>query len=490
MTRKSWLLILSVLMALVLVVSGCGDDGASDDGGNDSNAETDGGSEEGTDEESDEPAGLPPMTEEEITLTYASWQNFELQQFLAEKFMEKYPNITVELHQLEQEGWNDHLTNLASTGDLPDVFWYLGNVDVPIRNMWLGDFTELFESDPESDMILDTLKTQGYFDGERKMAAPAGYLPYTIFLDENLFKAQNVEMPSPDWTWNEMIDLIKTMTVPEEGIFGYNTFTKLVTMGPIVNGDNIGEFGWDGEKYDLTGWWDDSLALHAELVRNGNHSPFFDTDEAEAAFGDRLLWAASSGRIAMQMDAWWTVDLFKTDEFVDKGIKWVPYVVPKGDEAATENKPAFVDFGSISAATEHPREAYELLKFFGWGLEGWDAKLEAFETLTREDGTKVFTHPDGLPIVDDAATWDRLRALLPEEQYYDDFLARAKSPVPLGGAAMPGFQTFLDEVYFGGEYGDIEAAAINGDVNPYDISADLTEKINQYHQQALDELFY
>lgn len=58
----------------------------------------------------------------------------------------------------------------------------------------------------------------------------------------------------------------------------------------------------------------------------------------------------------MQFDAWWSVDLFKTDEFVDKGIKWVPYVVPQGDDATTQNKPAFTDFGSLLAATEQPRE--------------------------------------------------------------------------------------------------------------------------------------
>ncbi|PXW92978.1 multiple sugar transport system substrate-binding protein [Streptohalobacillus salinus] len=486
MNKKAWLMILSVVLAMVFVVTGC----SSDDDASGANASNDTTGEETTDEGTEASLALPPMTDEEITLTYASWQNMDLQRALADAFMEKYPNVTVELYELEQEGWNDHLTNLASTGDLPDVFWYLGNVDVPIRNMWLGDFTEFFENDPESDNILDTLKEQGYFDGERKMAAPAGYLPYTIFLDENLFEAQNVEMPSPDWTWSEMLGLIETMTVPEEGIYGFNTFTKLLTMGPIVNGDAYGEFGWDGETYDLTGEWDDALSTHAELVRNGNHAPLFDTDEAEAAFGDRLLWAASTGRVAMQFDAWWSVDLFKTDEFVDKGIKWVPYVVPQGDDATTQNKPAFIDFGSLSAATEHPREAYELLKFFGWGRDGWEAKLDAFQTLTREDGELVFNHPDGLPIIKDQDIWDELRTLLPEEHYYDDFLARSKHPIPLGGASAPGFQTFLDEVYFGGEYGDIEAAAAAGDVNPYDISADLTEKINAYHQAALDELFY
>lgn len=432
---------------------------------------------------------LAAMTEEEITLTFASWENPELQQHLAKDFMEKYPNITVELVTVDQENWNDGLTNLANTGSLPDVFWYQGNVDVPIVNGWLGDMTEQWEADPESSEVLETLQQTGYVDNERKMAAAVFYQPYTVFLDENVFNKLNVDMPSPDWKYSEMIDLMKKMTVPEQEIFGYNDFTKLVTMGPIVQADSLGEFGWDGEKFDMTAYWAESMTQQAELMRTGVHAPFFDTDEAEAAFGDRLLWAASTGRIAMQLDAWWTKDLFATDEFVDKGIKWVPYPVPQGDNAESQNKPGFVDFGSVSSATEHPREAYELLKFMGWGKEGWNSRLEAYKTLTNDDGSKLFTYPAGLPLTQDQTIWDAVAAELPDNEYYKNYLSRVKNPVPLGGAVIPGFQTFLEEVYFGGEYGDVEAAIIAGTVNASDIAADLTEKLNQYYEDAMAEIF-
>ncbi|KYG32294.1 ABC transporter substrate-binding protein [Alkalihalobacillus trypoxylicola] len=483
MKKKSWLVTMIFSFMFLFLMIGCSNDSSEDvssEGGNESTEE--GGGADG--------AALQEMTTEEITLSYASWANHNLNQFLADKFMEKYPNITVELVQMEQDGWNDHLMNLASTGEIPDVFWYMGNVDIAVRNGWLGDMTEYFEADPESDMILDTLKDVGYFDGERKQAAAAAYLPYTIYLDENLFNQLNVDMPSPDWTYREMIDLMQEMTVPEQGIFGYNTFTKLVTMAPIVNQDAFGEFGWDGESYDLTADWAAAMDQHGQFVRSGVHSPFYDTDEAEAAFGDRLLWAASSGRLAMQLDAWWTMGLFAEPEFIDKGIKWVPYTVPKGDNATTEHKPAFIDFGTISPSSENPREAYELLKFFGWGKEGWLAKIEAFETLTNEDGSLMFAHPDGLPIINDTEIWDALADLLPDTEYVANFLERAKEPIPLGGAAQPGFQTFLDEVYFGGEYGDVEAAIANGEVNPHDIAQNLTEMINLYREEALEELFW
>src|SRR5699024_5405805 len=133
---------------------------------------------------------------------------------------------------------------------------------------------------------------------------------------------------------------------------------------------------------------------------------------------------------AMQLDAWWTNALFSTPEFVDKGINFVPYPAPQGDNSETLHKPAFVDFGSISTITEHPREAYELLKFMGWGSEGWESKIEAFKTLTNENGEALFTMPDGLPLVQNQAIWDEVEALLPQTKYVSDSLARMKEPIP------------------------------------------------------------
>lgn len=446
---------------------------------------------------------LPAMTTDEITLTVATWQQPSLQTALKDAFEDKYPNITIELIEVDGAAWMDSLTNLASAGNLPDVFWYQGDVDIAIRNGWLGDLTPYWNADPESEDVLDSLKDQGVYtmvDGDvKKLSAASAYQPYTIYLDENLFTRYNVDMPATDWKWSDMISLMEEMTIPEDGIFGYNTYTQLLTMSPIVNGDAVGEFGWDGESYDLTGYWASALQQHAEFVQSGVHAPFFDTDEAEAAFGDRLLWSASSGRVAMQLDAWWTTSLFSTPEFVDKGIKWVPYSVPQGDNAQTLNKPAFVDFGSISPTADYPREAYEALKWFGWGSEGHAVKLNHFKTAVLESGDKEFSYPDGLPLVKKQALWDEVLDQFTTKleadgngdqvKYYADFLDNVKSPIPLGGAVHPGFATFLGEQYFAGEYGNVESEVIEGNLRAADIASDLTNRLNQSREDTMAELF-
>ncbi|MGO4936067.1 hypothetical protein ACTQ54_00230 [Fundicoccus sp. Sow4_H7] len=48
----------------------------------------------------------------------------------------------------------------------------------------------------------------------------------------------------------------------------------------------------------------------------------------------------------------------------------------------------------------------------------------------------------------------------------------------------------MDEVYHNGEYGSISQAAYDGIVNPADVAQELTDLLNQYHQDAIDELFF
>src|SRR5699024_4793457 len=161
MTRKVMLRLMAIILVTFLVVVACD----SKDSDTTSDPEPGLDNVESTDDESEEPEGLPPMTDDEITLTFGTWLTHEMNVFLADKFMEKYSNITVEVVQATDDlGWNDFLTNLASNGELPDVYWYNGNLDVAIQNSWLGDFTDLFESDPENERLLDTLYDVGYFD--------------------------------------------------------------------------------------------------------------------------------------------------------------------------------------------------------------------------------------------------------------------------------------------------------------------------------------
>lgn len=426
---------------------------------------------------------LPPMTTEEITLNYASWEDPVIAKALADAFMEKYPNIKVNLINISVS--NNELISMAGAGKLPDAFWFYANCDVPLSNQWLLDMTEYFENDPENDNLLDTIKKVGYYIKGKKLAAACTYLPFTIFVNKTLYERRNVPMPDTHWTWSEMIQNIRKMTILEEGIYGYGDLTNMVTMYPIVQYDCDGEFGWDGEKFDLTQGWADALEQNISLIRAGCCAPYRNTPEAAEAFGSADIWAPTTGRVAIQLDMWFTLTNFDMEEFKNKGIEYVPYVVPRGDNAKTNHKPAAIDFGGISSGTKHPREAYELLKFMNWGREGWLVKLKAYKKSIEESTTPYVVYPNKLPLIKDKDIWDGLKELLPRNKYVDAFLEQALEPIPMGGAAIPGFQSFIDEVYLNYNGEDVSAACKEGKYNPHDVAPELTQKLNQYYQDAL-----
>mgnify|MGYP001184932488 CR=1 FL=1 len=390
--------VLSLLLVLTLcfsLLTACGGDDKEQKDTEEATIDT----EETKDDDTEDDESLPEMTTEEITLTYASWENEVLTTFLAEKFMDKYPNITVEVVTLPLDGYNDALLDLIAAGEAPDAFWILGECDFAIQNELLGDMTEYWENDPEAENVLPTINKYkyGYYGTDRKWATPVKFFPETIFANKTVFEQLNVEMPPMDWTWEQMVDYIKEMTVPEQGIFGFNQYRTIVTWYPVAaDEDCCGEFGWDGESFNMSNWAD-GVNLQAELVNGGYHAPPFDSDEAEAAFGDREMWAAYSGKIAFQFDAWWTFNnLFAQDEYLERGLVYVPYLVPRAKGTSSTQMMGTLDFGGISSATEYPREAYELLKFMNWNEEGWMAKIEAYKTLSNEDGSPLSV--DALPI--------------------------------------------------------------------------------------------
>ena len=69
---------------------------------------------------------MPEMnTTDPITLSFMTWDDFEMTEALAAKFMEKYPNIKVEVLRTTTGDIAGELLNRAANNDLPDVYFWL-----------------------------------------------------------------------------------------------------------------------------------------------------------------------------------------------------------------------------------------------------------------------------------------------------------------------------------------------------------------------------
>ncbi|MDR2505683.1 MAG: extracellular solute-binding protein [Oscillospiraceae bacterium] len=430
-------------------------------------------------------------TTDPITLTYSVWDSYEMYEFLAQKFEELHPNIDVQILQLGgTDVYMSNLTNLAAEGKFPDVFQHL-NLDSCIINGWFADITEYVEADEEyQNGYYKSLQDIGYLDGERCFFIANKYLPITVYLDEAVFEKENVPMPEPDWSWEQMIELMETMTRPDLEIWAYNSFLGILSIGPVALTDGaLAEFGWDGEAYHFEEGWAESIAQEADFRRMNYRA---DSDPNYAALmGD--VWAGQSGHVAIQHDAWWTMNnIYTQSDALERGLRMVPYAPPASETVEDSNALAFVDFGAVSSSCKNPREAFELLKFMSYGKDGWFAEIEGFATLVNEAGEKIYRLPDCVPLTEDEEVWAAFRTLFDDSPYWDGYFAGLHRPVSLGGVAIPGFNTFLSEVYNGSDYNGvigIEAAVFEGVADPYDYADTLNAKGREYYDAVMDEFY-
>lgn len=115
--KKKVLALLMVACMLIGLLAGCGNGSSS--GGNSAATFTD-------DYDTVEINGYQykkykDITDEEITLTYFHFDQDETVQYLAERFMEIYPNIHVEVKYENVATYNDTLNTLVANQNTPDI---------------------------------------------------------------------------------------------------------------------------------------------------------------------------------------------------------------------------------------------------------------------------------------------------------------------------------------------------------------------------------
>ncbi len=216
MKKRSRFLALLLSAAMVASVAGCGNEGGNGgEAGNAGNGES-GGS--GRAEEvvingiTYHPAA--DLTTENIELTYFHFDQDETVKYLADRFMELYPNIKVNAVYENVATYNTTLNTLVSNGNAPDCIMY-SDADFALSNMLLADVSEYWNADPETQNLADTVNSAGLgtFQTGGRYGVPVKFFPGVMYVDRNVLETLNVDVPGMDWTWSEMIQLIKDCTV-------------------------------------------------------------------------------------------------------------------------------------------------------------------------------------------------------------------------------------------------------------------------------------
>ena len=440
------------------------------------------------------------VTKDNITLTFWHYEDETTASLMADAFMAKYPNITVECRLIED--MSTDLSAAAAAGNFPDIFEGTDS-DTALANQYWLDISEYFDADPENNNLFPTIKEYGIgcFDTSARFAVPMMVWPSAIFIDRNVIEKLNLQMPRTDWTWAEMIDLIKKATVDDRtgmkyyGLGYYNRLDSLYGIAACTNAERAikGEFGFNGEDFDLQ-YWAIGEQQFSDLKLGGYVAPQQDTQAMEDWSGDWSTWFGATGHVAVFSEAFWTYqNLWGVEGYQEQyGLDIIPYVTPNVVDEKEHNVITNMYMGGVSTSCKHPYEAYLLLKFMGWGVDGWKTRLQIYKnpTYTNASGVALKNSSMPMPINLDKDVWDGYKSLFPQDadhkQYWDDYFASVTRPVPYGWYSIAGYWNFCDQ-YFNNI--GIHDLVDNGTAKAADYVLDATEQANYYHSEAMLSYF-
>ena len=324
-----------------------------------------------------------------------------------------------------------------------------------------------------------------------------------MYIDLNVLKKLNIPVPDRNWTWDDMIELIKKATVKDssdgKAYYGCGYYNRLDSYYGIASSQKvIGEFGFDGEKFDLSAWAIGEQQF-AELKQGGYIAPVTNTPAMENWLGDFEGWCGASEHVALFTEAFWTFqNTWNTEAYKkDYNIDIIPYVIPsvsKEDAKAGHHSIATIDFGGLTPACEHPREAYELLKFMSFGQDGWKTRIELYNDETQQNANGLALKYDVMPapITTNQEVWDAYIDMYCKGMddtnvgYWKEYFKSCLQPIPYGWTSIAGYWNFCDE-YFNNI--GIHDLVDGGTAKAADYVDEATSKANYFHAKAMIDYF-
>jgi multiple sugar transport system substrate-binding protein len=394
------------------------------------------------------PAEEPePEPEEEcpdgvITVSAHDWSSPDRQEYwddVIAAFNEAYPCIQASDVDLPED--RAVRLNEISAGTAPDLVAF-DSSDLPRVYLMdaLMDLTPLYEADadfdPDEEFYASVWKT-GWVQGV-PVAIAKDYSVSAFYVNSDLFEQAGIDIPEEGWTYDEYVQIAQQLTLDANG----NNATS-----PDFDPENVVQWGssspyWGGD----TGWWRGfqsflySFGAHTISDDGTTTAGYINSPEAVAAWewyrdlvhksgaapnatymaatnvgNDQMF---SDGMLAIAGSYWgpWFQDTF--NQAPDLSWQVVPLPTgPGGHEAAI----MWMGWG-INANSEHPEEAWQLLKW-----------------LTTEPGQRVFALK---ALTGHIGTAEELQQA--DDPYWSVFLAEVPYQGRLDDMTTPFYTTCVD----------------------------------------------
>jgi raffinose/stachyose/melibiose transport system substrate-binding protein len=290
-------------------------------------------------------------------LSLLSWYNQETYQPLLDAFQAAYPNVQIDFQNVPAANnqYVQRLQLLASSGELPDLFYVGPPVTLMAKNGYLADLSDL----PAVQALPDGYKAYYTYDGKVYGYAPDAWVG-GVFYNKGLFADNNLEEPK---TWADFLAAsqvfqdagIRPITMSADSVNDLVYWlhnTEILTQDPDFDAKiNTGEATFTEGYLDALNTW------KTELVDTG-----YIGQDVVALTDDQRFNEFATGEAAMTISGPWAVNpIQEKNPDLDLGI--FPFLGSTEDRSYTVGA---VNVGlAISSQAKNPEAAKAFIEFLG-----------------------------------------------------------------------------------------------------------------------------
>lgn len=305
------------------------------------------------------PATAAPATAVPVSgnLSFLSWYTQAQMQPLLDAFKAKYPNVVMDFQYVpnENDQYTQKLNLLASSGQLPDLFYAQPPITLFAKNNYVADLSNL-----DAVKALPAGYTQSYtYNGKVYAYAPDAWVG-GVFYNKDLFTKYNLSEPK---TWADFLNICKTfkangiapisMSAQEiDDLVYWLHNTEVLSSDP----------GFDakintGETTFTQGYLAAFTSLKTDMI-----DPGYVTQDMVGMSDDQRMTEFATGKAAMTISGPWAISTFKQkNPAINLGI--FPFVGSTADKSVTVGA---VNVGiAISGTTKNMAAAEAFINFLG-----------------------------------------------------------------------------------------------------------------------------
>ncbi|XID95043.1 ABC transporter substrate-binding protein [Paenibacillaceae bacterium WGS1546] len=382
----------------------------------------------------------------ELRMTWwGSTQRHERTLKAIELFEKKYPNIKIKAEYSGQDTYWDKLsTQFAGAGE-PDIIQFANNYVDYARKGSLLDLAPYIGSEINLDGYEDAFISPGKLDG-KLYGINMGGGGVGMIMNLDLIKQANMELPSPDWTWDDMEDYGKqlvanlgseyTAFADQSKYANYFNYYLRQSGKALYQNDQV---GFDQE--DVVKWYQMWERFREAKLTPG---PEVTAAHAELNVDNSVL---TKGKTVMTMS--WMNLLAGYDNGMEAEVDLFP--LPSGGPGSENGHWLHAgQFMTVSANSKHPKEAALFIGFL----------------ISDPEATEAMGTDRGIP--GSPAVLERLNAAATPvdakmNAYYAEVLSKAgpKSPdLPNIGDFEREFIVAAEKVFFGAASHEEAAEAV------------------------------